>query len=213
MALAAAAVSACGSASTQPQAKSAASGKPTRYPVAIDTASFPTSQSVAQGADLVIAVRNTGQRTIPNVAVTICNVTCRSSAPPGEGSSAPAFGDNSTQPNESNPGRPLWIVDRPPGACGFSCINGGRGSAVTAYANTWSMGRLRPGHTARFQWKVTPIAPGRHTVAWAVAASFSGRGRAVESGGGAPSGSFTVDVGNRPAQTYVNNGGQIVTAP
>jgi hypothetical protein len=213
VALAAAAVSACGSASTQTQTGSRSAGGQRSYPVAIDAASFPSSQSVAQSAEMVISVRNTGQRTIPNLAVTVCNVTCRSPAPAGEGSSAPAFGDNSEQPNLANPGEPLWVVDRPPGVCSYSCLNGGRGGAVTAYSNTWSMGPLRPGHTARFDWQVTPISPGRHVVAWTVAATLGGRGNAVLAGGGAPAGTFTVDVGNKPPQTYVNNSGQIVTAP
>lgn len=214
VALAVTAVSACGSASTQTQtrANAASAGSHTQYPVAIAAASFPTAQALAQSAELVIAVRNTGRRTIPNVAVTICNVTCRSPAPRGEGSSAPAFGAVSQQPYLANPRQPLWIVDRPPGTCSFSCRSGGRGGAVTAYANTWSLGRLRPGHTARFEWRLTPIAAGRHTVAWAVAASFNGNGQAVLAGGGVPGGTFTVDVSNTPPQTYVNNSGQIVSA-
>lgn len=211
------ALSACGSAQTQTETgagtAATAAGSRGGYPVAIDAADFPAAQTLAQTTDLVIAVRNAGRRTIPNVAVTICNVTCASPAPKGQGSSAPAFGTNSRQPYLANPGQPVWIVEAPPGPCRYSCRNGGLGGAVTAYSNTWSLGRLRPGHTARFDWRVTPIAPGRHVVAWAVAATLNGRGHTVLSTGGRPEGTFTVDVADRPAQTYVNNEGKIVTAP
>ena len=40
---------------------------------------------------LVIAVRNTGNRALPNVAVTICNTTCSYRAPRGQGTTVQAF--------------------------------------------------------------------------------------------------------------------------
>jgi hypothetical protein len=183
------------------------------FPVAVDTATFPPAQALAQHAHLVIAVRNAGSKAIPDVAVTICNVTCVYPAPKGEGSSSSAFAADIGQPYLANPSRPLWVVDRGPGACGYSCQNGGQGAAVTAYSNTWALGRLAPGHTARFDWAVTAVQAGRHVIAWEVAAGLNGKARAVlSSGGGAPHGTFSVDVGYAPAQTYVNNNGQIVTS-
>ena len=199
-------VAACGGGQTQ------ASNEPKgKFPVAVDTASFPPAQKLAQKTHLVIAVRNTGHKPIPDVAVTICNVTCAYPAPKGEGTSAAAFGANISQPYVANPSRPVWIVDAAPGACRYSCQNGGPGAAVTAYANTWALGRLAPGHTARFDWAVTAVKAGRHVVAWEVAAGLNGRARAVLAGGGPPHGTFTVHVGSQPPQSYVNNNGQIVT--
>jgi hypothetical protein len=202
------AVAGCGGGQTQ------AAGEPSgTFPVAVDTASFPASQKLAQRSHLVISVRNAGHQAIPDVAVTICNVTCAYPAPKGEGTSAAAFGANISQPYLANPSRPVWIVDAAPGPCGYSCRNGGAGAAVTAYSNTWALGRLAPGHTARFDWAVTAVKPGRHVVAWEVAAGLNGRAKAVlADGSGPPRGTFTVRVGTAPPQSYVNNNGQIVTA-
>jgi hypothetical protein len=200
------AISACGGG--QNQAASEPSGN---FSVAVSTARFPASQRLAQHTHLVIAVRNSDTKTIPNVAVTICNATCAYPAPKGEGSSSQAFAASIDQSYLANPSRPLWIVDRAPGPCGYSCRNGGQGAAVTAYANTWALGRLKPGATARFDWAVTAVQAGKHVVAWQVAAGLNGRAKAVLASGAAPHGTFAVNVGTAPAQSYVNNNGQIVT--
>jgi hypothetical protein len=192
----------------QNQAASEPSG---HFTVTVSTASFPSSQRLSQHTHLVIAVHNAGHKAIPDVAVTICNVTCAYPAPKGEGSSSAAFGANIDQTYLANPSRPLWVVDRAPGACGFSCQNGGQGAGVTAYANTWALGRLGPGKTARFDWAVTAVQAGKHVVAWQVAAGLNGKAKAVLSNGSAPHGTFAVNVGTAPAQSYVNNNGQIVT--
>jgi hypothetical protein len=183
-----------------------------KFTVAVSAASFPAAQQISQHTHLVIAVRNTSRKTIPDVAVTICNVTCTYPAPKGEGSSAQAFAANIDQPYAANPSRPNWIVDRGPGRCGYSCRNGGQGAGVTAYSNTWALGKLAPGRTARFDWAVTAVAPGKHTVAWEVAAGLNGKARAVLSDGSQPHGTFAVHISSAPPQTYVNNNGQIVNA-
>jgi hypothetical protein len=203
---AALALSACGG--DQSQAASEPSGN---FPVSVSAATFPASQRLAQHTHLVIAVRNAGHKTIPNVAVTICNVTCAYPAKKGEGSSSQAFAAGISQSYLANPSRPLWIIDRAPGACGYSCQNGGQGAAVTAYANTWALGRLAPGKTARFDWTVTAVKAGKHVVAWQVAAGLNGKAKAVLANGSAPHGRFAVRVATAPAQSYVNNNGQIVT--
>jgi hypothetical protein len=201
------AAAACGS-SGQKQSAGEPKGD---FPVKISAATFPTSQTLAERTHLVIVVRNAGPRTIPNVAVSVCNVTCSASAAAGQGSSARAFALNLNQEYLANPSRPVWIVDRGPGPCGYSCQAGGAGAAVTAYANTWALGQLKPGATARFAWAVTAVAPGRHVVAWQVAAGLNGRARAVLATGGAPEGTFSVSISRAPRQSYVSNGGQIVS--
>lgn len=205
------AVAACGG--SQRQDAHEPSG---RFPVAVQRASFPARQRLAQHTHLVIEVRNAGTRTIPDVGVTICNVTCAHPAPAGQGTSAHAFAANISQPYLANPSRPLWIVERPPGPCGYSCTNGGQGAAVTAYANTWALGRLAPGHTATFDWGVAAVRAGRHVLAWQVAAGLNGKARAVlpgrhGRGSGPPHGTFTVTVTTAPERYYVNSRGQIVT--
>ena len=201
------ALSACGGG--QNQAASEPSGN---FTVNVSTAKFPASQKLAQHTHLVITVHNTGSKTIPDVAVTICNVTCAYPARKGEGSSSQAFGASIDQSDLANPSRPLWVIDRGPGVCGYSCQNGGQGAAVTAYANTWALGKLAPGKTARFDWAVTAVKAGKHVVAWQVAAGLNGKAKAVLSNGSAPRGTFAVKVDTAPAQSYVNNNGQIVTS-
>ncbi|MGH2915391.1 MAG: hypothetical protein ACRDMX_10415 [Solirubrobacteraceae bacterium] len=193
-------LSACGSSAggrsaTTSSALAAAHGSS----VAVARASFPASQRLAQPTHLVIAVRNTGAHALPNVAVTICNVTCAHPAPRGEGTTAAAFSnDIAPLPSMANPSRPVWIVTRPPGVCTFGCLGG----SSTAASNTWALGRLAPGATATFDWSVTAVTAGRHTVAWEVAPALSGavlaRGR------------LAVSINRSPARFYVNSRGQIV---
>ncbi len=183
------------------------------FPVSVTTATFPSTQRLSEHTRLVIAVRNTGQKAIPDIAVTICNTTCAYPAPAGEGSSVGAFGFNVDQTGLASTSRPVWIVDRPPGLCGYSCASGGPGAAVTAYTNTWALGRLAPGQTATFAWGVTPVKAGRYAVAYAVAAGLNGRAKAVASDGTAPRGVFRVAITSQPAQAYVGANGQVITSP
>jgi hypothetical protein len=201
-------LSACG-ASGEP-GKPATGGPGGGFPVSVAAATFPASQRLAERTHLVIAVRNSGSSTIPNVAVTICNVTCTYPAPDGEGSGAQAFSANISQPYLANPSRPLWIVDRPPGPCGYGCQGGAQGGAVTAYSNTWALGPLAPGATARFDWAVTAVKAGRHVVAWEVAAGLDGKAKAVGPGGTPPHGTFAVQVRSGPERWRVTAGGRIV---
>jgi hypothetical protein len=181
-----------------------------KFPVAVSAASFPASQTLSEHSHMVITVRNTGRHVIPDIAVTVCNTTCAFPAPRGEGTSSSAFGAELNQSGLANPSRAVWIVDQPPGGCGYSCQNGGAGGGASAYSNTWALGRLRPGHTASFDWKVTAVQPGHHVIAWEVAAGLNGRAHAVTGSGAIPQGRFTVDISAKPAQSYVDNNGNIV---
>lgn len=184
------------------------------FRVAVTHATFPAVQKLSSHTRLVLVVQNTGRRAIPNLAVSICNISCTYPAPPGQGSSAQAFSQNIAQPYVANPSRPIWIVDRPPGPCRYSCQSGGQGSYVTAYSNTWALGRrLAPGASARFVWGVTAVWAGHHTVAWQVAAGLNGKAKAVLADGTKPRGTFNVVVSARPQQSYVNNQGKIVVVP
>jgi hypothetical protein len=145
------------------------------YRVAILRASFPTKQHLAKQERFVIAVRNTGSQTVPDLAVTV-----------------DAFASRSQQAGVADPSRAVWIID-----------DGPRG-ADTAYTNTWALGRLAPGQTRRFVWKVTAVQPGTHTVKWQVAAGLNGKAKATLAGNREPSGSITVDIADKPAQSHVD---------
>jgi hypothetical protein len=199
------AVSACGGGG--PQDANAPTGS---FPVAVNAASFPPQQRLAQHARLTIAVRNSGHSTIPNVAVTICNTTCAYPAPVGEGTSVAPFAQYLNMPNLASHSRPVWIVDRPPGPCGYSCQEGGAGSYFTYDANTWAAGSLKPGATANFTWGLTAVAPGRHVVAWEVSADLFGKAKAVLADGSRPQGTYTVNILQAPARSYVTSTGKVV---
>ena len=171
-------------------------------------ATFPAVQRLAQHSHLVISVRNTGSKPIPNVAVTILN--------PAAGTAAAAFGAllPQSQPGQqplASRSRPVWIVNRAPGRCGYSCKNSGPGGAVTAYNNTWALGTLPPGHTAIFDWGVTAVQAGTFLVRYEVAAGVDGKAKAVTASGSGPvSGTLRVRISSVPRQSYVNNNGQVV---
>jgi len=52
---------------------------------------FPTRQSLAKSSTLQLRVRNADTKTVPNVAVTICNTTCSYRARRGHGSTVEPF--------------------------------------------------------------------------------------------------------------------------
>ena len=145
------------------------------FDVAVVKGSFPTSQHVARQSRMRIAIRNAGQKTIPNVAVTVKGFTHRD-----------------TQQGLADANRPVWIVDRGP--------HGGD----TAYVGTWALGALQPGRTRTFEWRVTPIRAGHYDVRYEIAAGLDGKAKARTKDGGRPSGSFSVDVSGKPADARVD---------
>jgi hypothetical protein len=204
---AALALSACGGGSRQD-----AHEPKGRFTVSVPTASFPATQRISGHYHLVIAVRNDGRRTIPDVAVTICGASCR-----GGGANGLGFASDISGQYLANPSRPVWVVEQGPGTCGLGCSSGGQaggqGAGVTAYHNTWALGALKPGKTVTFMWKVAVVSgtPRTHVIAWQVAAGLNGSAHAVLADGSPPGGKFTVTINKAPAQSFVNNSGQIVT--
>jgi hypothetical protein len=105
---------------------------------------------------------------------------------------APGFTTRGDRQDLADPNRPVWIVDSGP--------EGG----TTAYTNTWALGALGPGKTARFVWRVTAVRAGTYDVHYSVAAGLSGKAKAQGANGNAPEGSFTVSVSGKPAQARVD---------
>ena len=127
------------------------------FTLSVVKASFPERQSTAQRARLRISVRNTDDRELPNLAVTI-NTTS-----PGGGEVASAFARASDDPRLADDDRPVWIVDKGP--------TGG----TSAYTNTWSTGRVFPGQTVDLEWQLTAVRPGAYTVDYSVAPGLDGK--------------------------------------
>ena len=153
-------------------------------------ASFPERQSTAQSATLRISVRNTDDRDLPNLAVTIKTTA------PGGGEVASAFGQSSDDQRLADDDRPIWVVDEGP--------TGG----ASAYTNTWSVGRTFPGQTRELEWKLTAVRPGAYTVDYTVAPGLDGR--AVAAGGQRTTGSFDVEISADPVPARVGKDGEVI---
>lgn len=147
------------------------------YTVAVERSSFPPEQRLAMAASLVLSVRNTGEEAIPNLVVTVRG-----------------FRDPSGGSHDANLGRDLWIVDDAPGA------------AMTAFADTWTAGRLEPGRTATLRWEVTPVVAGTHTLRYVIAPALASDARAQLAGGGEPTGALRARVTDEPARARVDPG-------
>lgn len=168
------------------------------YPVEIIQASFKPSQTVAETYDLVIAARNSGDKTIPALSATL-NL-------PGDGSTL-AFAYRDRQPDLAWSQRPVWVLEE-----GYPKLAGtvGRGGAETANLRTFSFGELPPGDTANMVWRVTALKPGRFRLAWDLAAGLGVDVNAVDARGDRPGGSIPVRIGNKPRLTRIDENGRVV---
>jgi hypothetical protein len=165
------------------------------FPVEVVSATFPKKQKLAQTSELVITVRNSGQDTIPNIAATVQGLNYRS-----------------TQPDLSDPERPRFALE------GIQRQIGGFPEAKdtspagcdTAYVNTWACGPLRPGAETTLVWRVTAVKAGPYDVSWRLAAGLNGKAKAVATGGGAPTGSFSGNVSRATPKVRIANDGKTV---
>jgi hypothetical protein len=161
---------ACGGAERRDAGSTAAT-----YTVDVRRASFAPRQHLAQRNALVISIRNTGERTIPDLAVVVRG-----------------FAERRSGSRDADAGRDLWIVDRGPDG------------ATTAFEDTWTAGRLEPEQTATLRWQVTPVVAGTHELRYEIAPAVAGRGRVRLAGGAPARGSLTARVADRPAAARVD---------
>jgi hypothetical protein len=171
------------------------------YQVKVVNAQFPTKQHLGQTSLLQIGVRNTGNKTVPAVAVTISI-----GGKEGQTSSLP-FGIHDPQPELAQPDRPVWVLSE-----GFPKLVGSEepGGATTSGHKTFDFGALKPGKTVEAVWKLSAVKGGRYTLLYGVEAGLSGETKAKTASGVSPGGSFVVQIEQRPAATEVTDSGQIV---
>jgi hypothetical protein len=165
------------------------------FPVEVVSATFPEKQKLAQTSELVITVRNSGKKDIPNVAVTVKGLSLRA-----------------TQPDLSDPERPRFAlngIQREIG--GFpEAKDASPAGCDTAYVNTWACGPLKPGAETTLVWKVTAVKAGPYEVSWRVAGGLNGNAKAVATGGGAPTGSFSGNVSRAAPKVRIAADGKTV---
>jgi hypothetical protein len=168
------------------------------FSVEVVSAMFPAKQKLAKNSDLVITLRNAGDETVPNIAVTLEGLSFRSDAT-----------------GLSNPERPQFAVNGVPREIGGypEAKEATPLGCDTAYVNTWACGPLAPGREKTFVWSVTAVKAGPYDIKWRVAAGLDGNANAVDAdGGGAPSGSFTGTVSNEPPDVRVAADGETVVS-
>ncbi len=193
------------------------------FPVQIVSANFPSKQQLAQNTNLTLTVANTGDKTIPDLAITIFT---SSNASTSESGSSTAGTETSTSPGGGSlpeaqgsflvrteqeglaiPFRPVWILEE-----GFPKLAGQTASAgaEAAQTDTFSFGSLAANETRSMVWNVTPVRPGTYTVHYRVAAGLQGKAKAVTADGSVPEGEFVVRISSAPPQTRVDDSGKVV---
>jgi hypothetical protein len=145
------------------------------YTVEIVRTQFPKRQHLGDNPGFVIAVRNAGDTTIPDLVVTLHG-----------------FSERSGDAAQADERKLVWLVDEPP-----------PGSA-TAVEDAWAAGPLRSGGQVTLRWRLTPVLPGTHTLDYAVAADLAGPARTRLADGSPPRGSMTVRVAATPPPAQVH---------
>jgi hypothetical protein len=189
------------------------------FPVQIVSADFASKQQLAQNSNLTLAVANSGDKTIPDLAITIfttsnASTDVSSGANSGTTSSSGnlpqaqgSFSVRSDQPGLAIPSRPVWILEE-----GYPKLEGQTASAgaEAAQTDTFSFGPLPANQTKRIIWNVTPVVAGTYTVHYRVAAGLQGKAKAVTADGSVPEGEFVVRISSTPPQTRVDDSGKVV---
>jgi len=171
------------------------------YDVRVTDASFPAEQHLGQTSLLRIAVRNTGEKTVPTLSVTV-SIAGRQ----GQTSGLP-FGIRDPQPGLAQPDRPVWVL-----AATYPRLHGSSepGGTSTSNPKTFSFGPLKPGATTAAVWKLSAVKAGRFTVLYDVNASLTGSAKAETTGGVTPGGSFVAEISAALPDTEVTDSGEVV---
>jgi hypothetical protein len=185
------------------------------FPVQVTTAKFPTHQRLAQTRDLTLAVKNTGNQTIPDLAVTIWTGQIKAGVT-STGSGQGSFNIREDNPSLADPNRPVWILENEypkllgPGVTPKNLDKQPPAGAAAAQTDTFQFGAVSPGDTKAAVWRVTPVRAGTFPVHYQVAAGLEGKANAVTHSGGPVKGHFVVTISSKPPQTCVNGAGKVV---
>jgi hypothetical protein len=168
------------------------------FPVEVVRATFPEQQKLAKSSNMIMTVRNAGEETIPNIAVTVNGFDKRKIDPELADPSRPVFALNGVQVEIA--GFPEAKEASPRGC-------------DTAYVNTWACGPLRPDEQRTFRWSVTAVQAGDFKIDWEVAAGLDGKAKAVAAGGGpAPRGQFSGTISDEAPDVRVADDGKTIVS-
>ena len=195
------------------------------FQVRVAKAKFPSRQSLPENSDLELAIKNVGDETIPDLAVTIYTIGTKASGavPTKAGVTATGSGQGSfnvrlDNPNLSEPNRPAWILANnypkllnPPSVTVKNVSEAPSAGASAAQTDTFQFGAVPAGETKDIVWRVTAVRPGTFTVHYEVAAGLQGKAKAVTADGSPVKGKFVVTITSKPTQTCVNGKGEVTT--
>jgi hypothetical protein len=179
------------------------------FPVEVTVAEFAPKQRLAETTDLDLAFRNSGDETIPDLAVTIYT---------GDVKADGAFNVRSAQEGLADPNRPVWILENDypkileAGTSSKDLDAAPTAGAETSSTNTYTFGELEAGDTVHTVFRVTPVVAGTFTVHYEVAAGLDGKARAVTDDGEPIEGEFVATITDRPQATKVDENGKVVPA-
>ena len=171
------------------------------FHVKVTGAEFPALQHLGQTTLLQLGVRNTGDRTVPNLTISF---TIKGQE--GEDSSLP-FGYSDPGPEIAQPDRPVWVLSATYPRLLDSSDPGG---ASTSNAKTFAFGPLKPGKTTSAVWKLNAVRAGKYTLLYDVDAGLSGEAKAETEGGVSPGGTFRAEISDRLPETEVTDDGEII---
>jgi hypothetical protein len=168
-----------------------------KFPVQITKSEFPNRQRLAETSSLELGVKNTGDQTIPDLAITI-------STDPNANES---FSIRSPQPGLADPSRSVWILENGYPKYVGQTVSAGADAAQT---KTFAFGALEPGATKNIVWSLTPVIAGTYTIDYRIEAGLEGKAVAVTNDGSVPEGEFVVRISDTPPQTRVDDNGKVV---
>lgn len=169
--------------------------------VRVVKAEFPSEQRLGQTSVMTLGVRNTGEKTVPSLVVTI-NVAGKE----GETTMLP-FGIHDPQPGLAQADRPVWVLAaRYPRLAGESTPAGAR----TSSPKTYDFGPLKPGKTVEAIWKLSAVKAGKFAVLYRVAGGLGGKAKAETDGGTTAGGRLAVEITDASPDTEVTDSGEIV---
>ena len=213
-------VSACGGGQRQDVTERSAN-----FPVQVTKAKFSNHQRLAETADLKLAIKNVGDQTIPDLAVTIYTVDTNGSGSVRQkagvtatGSGQGSFNIRLDNPNLANPNRPAWVLEdeypkllNPPGVTVKNLSKAPTAGAVAAQTDTFHFGAVPSGEQKDIDWRVTAVRAGTYTVHYEVAAGLQGKAKAVTTDGSPVKDEFVVTITSKSPQTCVDGGGRVTT--
>lgn len=174
------------------------------YRVKVVTAEFPAKQRLGETVLLRLGVKNTGDKTLPALTVTISG-----GGKEGRDSALP-FGYRDPSPEIAQPDRPIWAL-----AANYPKLNGSseRAGAETSSPKTFAFGPLKAGATAEAVWKLSAVKTGDYEIHYGIGGGLGGAAKAEASPGTQAGGSFTTTITEVPPDTVVTDSGEVVPAP